>query len=114
MMAEWLSYSIADFLLFSPRMYYRLFEIYNREIWPAQILAVALGIAIVMLLHSGFPMRTTFVLVILGLLWLWVAWAFHFRRYATINWAAVYVAAAFAFEAVALFVIAFRGRVFLK
>jgi Family of unknown function (DUF6064) len=40
--------------------------------------------------------------VIAGILtacWLWIAYAFHLQRYATINWAATYVAAAFALEA---------------
>ena len=34
--------------------------------------------------------------------WLWVAWAFHWQRYATINWAASYFAAGFAIEALLL------------
>ena len=33
-MAVWLSYSLSDFLLFTPHTYYRLFELYNRAIWP--------------------------------------------------------------------------------
>ena len=36
-MSEWWTYTLSDFLLFSPRTYYRLFELYNDEIWPAQI-----------------------------------------------------------------------------
>jgi hypothetical protein len=27
-MSEWWSYSLSDFLLFSPRTYYRLFDLY--------------------------------------------------------------------------------------
>jgi hypothetical protein len=34
--------------------------------------------------------------------WLWVAWAFHLHRYATINWVAPYFAAGFAVEALLL------------
>ena len=45
-MAEWWTYSISDFLLFSPRTYYRLFELYNADLWPAQILAILLGTAL--------------------------------------------------------------------
>ena len=48
-MSEWWTYELSDFLLFSPRTYYRLFELYNRDVWPAQILALALGVAIVAL-----------------------------------------------------------------
>ena len=35
-MSEWWTYSLSDFLLFSPRTYYRLFELYNLAIWPTQ------------------------------------------------------------------------------
>ena len=33
-MSEWWTYRPSDFLLFAPRTYYRLFELYNAEIWP--------------------------------------------------------------------------------
>ena len=52
-MSEWWTYSLSDFLLFSPRTYYRLFELYNLAIWPAQILALALGLAILALWLRG-------------------------------------------------------------
>ena len=45
-MSDWLSYTPSDFLLFSARTYYRLFELYNRAIWPGQILALMLGLVI--------------------------------------------------------------------
>jgi hypothetical protein len=40
--------------------------------------------------------------VSLALCWLWVAWAYHWQRYAQINWAANYYALAFALEAILL------------
>ena len=101
-MSEWWTYRLADFLLFSPRTYHRLFELYNQEIWPAQILAFALGVAILVLLRRGGVSRGRIVAAILAGCWLWVAWAFHFQRYAAINWAATYFAAAFAIEALLL------------
>lgn len=42
-MSEWWTYTLSDFLLFSAPTYHRLFELYNREIWPAQIVALAFG-----------------------------------------------------------------------
>jgi hypothetical protein len=39
------------------------------------------------------------VAAILAACWLFVAWAFHLRHYATINWAASYYAAAFVAQA---------------
>jgi len=56
-MSEWWTYSLSDFLLFSPRTYYRLFELYNVAIWPLQIVGLALGVAIVGLLLRDVAWR---------------------------------------------------------
>lgn len=101
-MAEWWSYTLSDFLLFSPRVYYRLLELHNRELWPANVLSLAAGLAVLGLAlrpgrHGG---RIAFAL--LGAAWLWVAWAFLWQRYATINWAIVYVAPLFVLEGLLL------------
>jgi hypothetical protein len=94
-MSEWWSYSLSDFLLFSPRTYYRLFELYNVAIWPAQIAAIAVGLAIPALLRRPGMVLGRVIAALLGACWLWVAIAFHLERYATINWAAGYFAAGF-------------------
>ena len=49
-MSEWWTYRLTSFLLFSPRTYYRLLELYNLAIWPAQLAGMAIGLAIVALL----------------------------------------------------------------
>jgi hypothetical protein len=102
-MSDWWSYSLSDFLLFSPRTYYRLFELHNEAVWPGHLLVLALGIAIlILLLRSDGRWRDRTVAGILAACWTWVAWSFLFTRYATINWAAPYLAAFFAVEAVLL------------
>jgi hypothetical protein len=98
-MSEWWTYRLSDFLLFSPRTYYRLFELYNEAVFPAQVAAVALGIALLVLLRRPGTLPGRLAGAILGAAWLWVAIAFHGMRYATINWAAVFFAAAFLVEA---------------
>ena len=98
-MSEWWTYSLSDFLLFSPTIYYRLFELYNADIWPLQILALALGAAIFGLLLSGVIWRGRAIAAVLAACWLWVAWAYLLQRYDTINWAASYFAVGFAAEA---------------
>ena len=45
-MSEWWTYTIADFLMYSARTYYRLIERFNTTFWPLQLLGLALGIAI--------------------------------------------------------------------
>ena len=101
-MSEWWTYAPSDFLLFSPRTYFRLFELYNREIWPAQVASIGIGFAMLALLRRREIQPGRVVAAILAAGWLWVAWAFHLQRYATINWAATYFALAFAVEALLL------------
>jgi hypothetical protein len=99
-MSEWWTYSLTDFLLFSPRTYYRLFELYNEALWPAHVIMLVVICAILMGLHTsqaGRPIAT-----LLAALWAWVAFAFHAERYATVNWAAIYFAWAFALQAALL------------
>ena len=101
-MSEWWTYRLTSFLLFSPRTYYRLFELYNLAIWPAQLVGVAIGLAIVALLIGKHGHRDRIIAGLLGVCWLWVAWAFLYQRYTQINWVATWFAAAFAFEALLL------------
>ena len=101
-MSDWWTYSLSDFLLFSPRTYYRLFELYNAAMWPLQILALALGVALLGLLLRDTAWRGRAIAAILAACWLWVAWAYLWQRYDTINWAASYFAVGFAIEALLL------------
>jgi hypothetical protein len=49
-MSEWWTYRPHDFLLFAPRTYYRLFDLYNEAVWPLHIAAAAIGLAVLALL----------------------------------------------------------------
>ncbi len=110
-MSEWWTYRLSSFLLFSPRTYYRLFELYNAAIWPAQVAALLLGLAILALVLRPRAGGGRFVAGVLAACWLFVAVAFHALRYATINWGAAYFAGLFAIEAILLaWIGAVRGR----
>lgn len=106
------SYSLSDFLLFSQDTYFRLFELYNRDVWPLQIAAIALGFAMLWLVRRGSGRNGARIAAgILALTWVWVGWAFFLERYATINPAASYFAALFGLEALLLMWFAVvRGR----
>jgi len=113
-MSEWWSYSLRDLLMFSPRTYYRLFELYNSELWPLQFLFLALGAAVLLLWRRPGNMAGRTLAALLALCWLWVAWAYHWQRYANINLAAHYFALAFALEALLLLWLGVvRGRLTL-
>jgi hypothetical protein len=101
-MSEWWTYRISSFLLFSPRTYHRLFELYNRAIWPVQVVAAVLGMVILVRAWRGTGERERLIPAILAACWLWVAIAFLALRYATINFAAVHFAWGFGIEAALL------------
>jgi hypothetical protein len=101
-MSDWWTYSLSDFLLFSPRTYYRLFELYNLAIWPMQLLAFAGGFAILWAWHRGGAAHGRTIAGVLVAFWLWVAWAYLLGHYDTINWAARYAALGFALQALLL------------
>jgi Family of unknown function (DUF6064) len=114
-MSEWLTYSLSDLLLFAPSTYYRLFELYNLALWPAHLVPLAFGVAILFLVRRGGEREGRAVAAILAACWLWVAWAWFMERYATINWAASYFAAGFAVEALLLlWTGAVRGRLVFR
>jgi len=109
-MSEWWTYSLADFLMFSARSYQRMFELYHREVWPAQGLGLGLGVWLALELHARNRQRLRLGLCLLAFAWLWIAIAFLQARYARINWAAAGFAWAFAAQAVVLTFIAVRPR----
>jgi len=101
-MSEWWTYTLSDFLMFSPQVYYRLFELHNRALWPAQLLTAGFGFAILYLLLRRQDGWNRPIWTLLGALWIWLAWAFFWERYATINWAAAHVAPFIAVEGLLL------------
>ncbi len=101
-MPEWWTYTLSDFLLFSPRAYYRLIERHNAALWPAHLATIGLGLVTVGLLLRPPAGQGRIVSGVVAVLWAWVGWAFFWGRYATINWAATYLAWLFWIEALVL------------
>jgi len=101
-MAQWGTYSLEDFLLFQPRVYWRLFELNNEALWPLPIAALLLGAAILVMVLRPAPWSGRAIAMALGVAWIWVAWSFLWGRYATINWAIAYVAPLFALQGLLL------------
>lgn len=105
-MSEWWTYRAEDFLLFSPRVYWRLFESHNAALWPLHVVTLAAGLAIILLIARRPKIPTRWIALILAILWIFVGWSFLWNRYSTINWAAIYIAPAFLVQG-ALLLVAF-------
>ena len=108
-MTEWWTYRPSDFLMFSPTTWWRLVDSYNRAAWPGQVLMLAAGLLLLWLALRRRANAGRIVALVLAVAWLWVGWAFHWQRYASINWAAAYFAAAFGMQAVLLLVAGVRA-----
>jgi hypothetical protein len=109
-MPEWSTYTLSDFLMYAPRTYWRLVELYNRDFWPLQLPLFAAGLVAVWLTAYRRARGFRWITFALAAAWLWVGWAFLWQRYASINWAASYVAIAFGVQAMLLAGMAWRSR----
>ncbi|HVQ54915.1 MAG TPA: DUF6064 family protein, partial [Thermoanaerobaculia bacterium] len=109
-MSEWWTYRLSSFLLFSPRTYHRLFELYNRAIFPAQALALGLGLWVLFSWWRGSEIPRRAIPAVLAACWLFVAVAFLALRYASVNFAAVYFAWVFGLEAALLMIVGVARR----
>ncbi|MHB9029670.1 MAG: DUF6064 family protein [Candidatus Latescibacterota bacterium] len=75
-------------LPFSIDQFLGVFETYNRSVWPAQIIAYALGIAAVLFSLKKVEHSDRIVSAILAFFWLWIGIAYHLVFFARINPAA--------------------------
>ena len=101
-MPDWWTYSLSDFLLFSPRTYYRMLERHNESVWPVHILTLLLGVGLAAMVPRSPSWQGRVISITLILLWVWVSWAFLWQRYAPINWAVTYLIPLLALEALLL------------
>lgn len=72
-------------LPFTTQQFFDLFVIYNTEVWPTQVLLLALGIAAVVIVFVPRLCSGVCVSAILGVLWLWTGLAYHLAFFAGIN-----------------------------
>ena len=101
-MDEWWTYQLSDLILFSSHTYYRLIELYNTAIWPLQIIAIIIGCTVLVLVWRRPHWHGKAITIILALSWLWIAWSFHWQRFANIHWVASYFALGFIIQALLL------------
>jgi len=103
--SELWTYRLEDFMLFSERVYRRLFEVQNETWWPLQILLLCFGLLLALSLLRPIGILAGFRKpgwMALGTIWLFVAITFLQTLYAQINPLAQYGAWAFVVQAFGL------------
>lgn len=101
-MSDWWTYRFEDLLLFSPRVYWRLFELHNAAWWPLHVVTFGIGLIIVLLLLRQPKDRGLRIAFALAAFWAFVGLSFLWNSYASINWAVAYFAPAFWLQALML------------
>ena len=109
-MSQWWTYRPEDMLLFSPRVYWRMFELQNASVWPFQLVTFGAGLLMLGLATKRANGNERWIASTLAILWVFVGWTFLWHRYATINWAISYVAPLFLLQSVLLLIAGFVPR----
>lgn len=101
-MSTWWTYSPEDFLLFSPRAYWRLFELSNVEIWPLQVPILMIGAAMLIWTFRPRSWSDRAIAGLMALAWASAGGWFIGSWYVKINWAAAYAVPLFVAEGMLL------------
>jgi hypothetical protein len=83
-------------LPFTAEQFFAIFREYNQSVWPSQVLLTGLALAATGFVFRGGQWSNQIISAILGLLWTWLALAYHLAFFARIN------PAAYAFAVVSL------------
>jgi hypothetical protein len=75
-------------LPFTSEVFFSVFEQYNQAIWPAQIVAYGLGLAVALLTLWPVAGGGRIIAAILAVFWVWMGVAYHLMHFATVNFAA--------------------------
>jgi hypothetical protein len=84
---------------FTREQFIAVFADYNLAVWPAQIVAYGLGLALVAVLLRPSPAGRRFVSAGLAVMWAWTGIVYHGMFFAAINRAAALFAALFVLQA---------------
>lgn len=107
-MADLFTYSLSDFILFSPNTYARMFARYQDAIQPMPWLGLVGGIIVLFVVWQRH--RMIWAVVLLATAWVWTGWAFHMDRYAELSWAAFYFGLAFVAQGLLTILLGFSMR----
>ncbi|WP_127557796.1 DUF6064 family protein [Saccharospirillum alexandrii] len=98
-MDTWLSYHLSDFMLFSERVYWRLFDQINSLVGAFLPAVIALGCLLLVGVWSRHRAVQIATALLLAAFWISSACLFLWLHYAPVNWAARYAVPFFLLEA---------------
>ena len=75
-------------LPFTSEVFFSNFAAYNAAIWPAQIVAYALGAYIILLTFRPYSGSGRFIATSLAIAWVWMGVVYHWLYFAPINFTA--------------------------
>lgn len=95
---------------FSIEQFFYVFEQYNLEIFPGQIVIAMLGLLGLFLLHSKTSIKDSYICVFLGALWIWTGLIYHIAFFSIINEAAYFFGDLFILQGLLILYNSFKGR----
>lgn len=97
---------------FSVDQFFSVFENYNTQIFPAQILVIVLGFISLGLIHSKITVKGKLIGAYLGVLWLWIGVVYHIVFFTEINKAALLFGGLFILQSILMLVKTFSTNGF--
>lgn len=79
---------MSRFVPFTREVFLGLFEQYNAAIWPAQPIAYALGLLVLLSALKPYKGSGRLIAAVLAAAWIWNGVAYHMLHFATLVWAA--------------------------
>jgi hypothetical protein len=79
---------VSRFLPFSRDAFLALFEQYNEAVWPAPVVAFALGLIVLLSALKPYRGSGRLIAAILAAAWIWNGVAYHMLHFAALTWAA--------------------------
>jgi hypothetical protein len=97
-------------LPFTIDQFLEVFEVYNRSIWPAQLIAYFLGGSALFLVIRKKTVSDTFINLILGTFWIWMGAVYHILFFSGINPAAYIFGSLFILQGILFIVLNLTGH----
>jgi hypothetical protein len=96
-------------LPFTRAQFLAVFAGYNEAVWPIQVVAVALGLAMLALVLMPSPRGDRLIAAGLAAMWVWTGLGYHALHFSTVNKAAWIFAAMFVLQGLLFVRVAVRG-----